>query len=707
MKSIDLFSIATSGVNASSKLLQTTSNNIANINTEGYVRERTTFANNALGGVGQSTTERVINVFAQNQLRRDITQVGELQAFSDKTTQLDNLLANEANSIAAGLSDFFASLQTAATDPTNLASRESVLARGESLLQRMGSISDFMSAKEEELNLEFTSELVRTNNLIKNIGELNKAIIVAKGSNPREEPSALLNERDKAINELAELMSIDVRESTNNNGAVMVNLSSGESLVMENGSFNVFELGSDADLDFKQLRLATSFNGDKQNTSINIKESELGGTLGGLFRFRDEVLGTVQRDMGQLALAFADAVNSQNKMGMDLDLQLGGNIFTLPTFQGLNYEGTPDNLPVTGRITEGAGNELTDADYKITVDAVDAAGLPTSVTVEMLNGDGTPKKDASGNNIAYNGLTVGAGFNELPGGIEIEFEAASGYSSGDEFLLQPTKNAASLIGTATDRPEDLAFASPIRVEPNQANLGDATVRSHVVTNTEVGAEASAFNGSGGIHSVAESPSATVGAPAQVLFTSASSFQVLDNASPPNVITNVTGVTDYNNLLAQAQANGSSPAWPAEFSALDDYPGYDFSLQGEPVAGDSFSVSYNTNGTSDNTNAVELAKLQQEALVQLSSNSANGERTLHDAYASLVGKVGEEAATADISLQAADAMRVQSQTWFDSVSGVNLDEEAANLVRYQQSYAAAARILSTAQEVFDTILSAAR
>lgn len=68
---------------------------------------------------------------------------------------------------------------------------------------------------------------------------------------------------------------------------------------------------------------------------------------------------------------------------------------------------------------------------------------------------------------------------------------------------------------------------------------------------------------------------------------------------------------------------------------------------------------------------------------------------------------KKSATAQISLDAAEAMKVQSENWFDSTSGVSLDEEAANLVRYQQSYAAAARILTTAQELFDTILSAAR
>ena len=116
MSAVDLFSLATSGVNASSKLLQTTSNNIANVNTPGYVRERTELVNSDVFGVEIGNTERIINVFAQNQLRRDITSVGELEAFSSKTSAIDTLLASEANSLSKGISDYFAAVQTASDD---------------------------------------------------------------------------------------------------------------------------------------------------------------------------------------------------------------------------------------------------------------------------------------------------------------------------------------------------------------------------------------------------------------------------------------------------------------------------------------------------------------------------------------------------------------------------------------------------------------
>jgi flagellar hook-associated protein 1 FlgK len=262
------------------------------------------------------------------------------------------------------------------------------------------------------------------------------------------------------------------------------------------------------------------------------------------------------------------------------------------------------------------------------------------------------------------------------------------------------------------RPEDLALASPIRADASINNLGDAqiigtTVSNTFIDNTFAGTAASAFNNAGGIHGPGNSPTgvAGVGAPAQIVFTASDEYQVLDSAG--SVITVVSGATDLRNLLAQAESVGAGPAWPAAFSALDDYPGFDLSLQGVPKAGDSFTIGYNTDGLNDNRNGLKLGDLQNQNIMQV-NNSGSGEPvSFHEAYANIVSDIGQKSSSADISLQAAAALKSQSTDWFQSVSGVSLDEEAANLVKYQQSYSAAARLLGTAQTLFDTILSAVR
>jgi flagellar hook-associated protein 1 FlgK len=713
-RTVDLFSIAKSGVDASNKLLNTTAHNISNVNTEGFVRERTTFDSQLSGGVGRSTTERVINVFAQNQLRRDTTLQSEHENFYTKTSTIDNIFAGEANSISASMSRFFGSLQTANNDPTNISSRQLVLSEAKSLVGQIGTVSGFLRDKEEELNIEVSANINKLNSIVRTITDLNDSIRVSQANNRYDEPGTLKNQRDNAVLELASLVSIDVRQSGKNDGSVMVNLSSGESLVLEDGSFNVFEVNSDADLNYKSLQL-TSNSG--KPTTLNIRETKLGGALGGLFRYRDEVLETSRRELGQIAVALTESLNTQNRQGMDLDQQLGANIFLLPEFVGLSYpDNTTPNSSVFGRITEGVGSEVSSADYAVTINNVVAGVPPTlDITVAALNIDGSPVKDINGNPVTQNYFAVDAQsdtFTSVIGGIDLEFANGVGYAAGDQFLLQPTKNIAERIEVAMKRPEDLAFASPIRVDANINNLGDAQSLSSNVTNifidnTFANSRASAFDDAGGIHGPGNSASGAggAGAPAKILFTATDEYQVLDSAG--TVITVVSGTSDLNNLLAQAKNVGSGPPWPAAFSALDDYPGFDLSLQGMPKAGDSFAIGYNTDGLNDNRNGLEMADLQNKDLMQVNNSGSGQGISFHEAYGNVVSDIGQKTSSADISLQAADALKSQSKNWFESFSGVSLDEEAANLVKFQQSYSAAARLLATAQELFNTILGITR
>jgi flagellar hook-associated protein 1 FlgK len=712
-RNADLFSIATSGVNASNQLLNTTGNNIANVNTEGYVRERTTFESQLTGGVGRSKTERVLNVFAQNQLRRDTTLQSEFESYFNKTSIIDNVFAGEANSISASMSRFFASVQTANDDPTSISSRELVLSEADSVLGQFGTISGFLRDKEEELNLEVSANINNLNSIVQSITDLNSAIRVNQANNRFDEPGALKNQRDNAVLELASLVSIEVRQSNKNDGAVMINLTSGESLVLEDGSFNVFGINNDADLDYKSLQLSS--NG--KDTVLNIRETELGGAIGGLFRYRDEVLETSRRELGQIAIVLTESLNTQNRQGMDLDQQLGSNIFSLPTLVGLNYQNnTSPNSSVSGRITPGAGGDVSSADYEVTIVGSTAGVPPTlNITVAALNSNGTPVKDSNGNPISQNYPSVVAQsgtFTSVIGGIDLEFASGASYTAGDQFLLQPTKNTADRIEVGTTRPEDLAFASPIRVDTNLNNLGDAQLVSSSVTNTFinntfVNNRASAFDDVGGIHGPGNSPTGVggVGAPAQILFTASDEYQVLDSAG--TIITTVSGTTDLNNLLAQAKSAGAGPAWPAAFTALNDYPGFDLSLQGVPKGGDSFAIGYNTDGLDDNRNGLEMADIQNQNSMQVDNSGSGQPISFHEAYGNFVSDIGQKASSANISLQAADALKSQSKEWFESVSGVSLDEEAANLVKFQQSYQAAARLLATAQELFNTILGVTR
>ena len=697
---IDLFTVASSGLNASSQLLNTAGKNVANVNTPGYVRERTYHVTQELGGVGRATTERVIDTFAQDQHRRDVSVLGLSETFASKTNQVDNIFANEANSLSGAMSRFFGALQTATDEPTNIAARQLVLGQSESMIGQFATMEKFLDSKQQETNDEITSTINRANELIQNIATLNNQIRTTQFANQNTEPGALKNQLDQSVLELAELTAIHTRD--NGDGTTLINLNSGQSLVLEDGSFNLFELTGDPDIERRELTLSTP----DESITIPLSEPNVGGRIGGLFKFRDEVLESTRREIGQIALSMTDALNSQNRLGMDLDGQLGTNIFQLPNFQSLNYaDNSSATLLVNGRVTEGGHSELTSADYQVTIDAVNA-GPTLDITVAFLNPDGSPVLDTSGNPVTQTlaGVATGAGtFTPVNGGIELEFPNGGAYAVGDQFLMQPTKKAAAQIEVSMTRPEDLALASPFRVESDINNLGGTTVTNTVVTNTNVdtaapfAADSSAFNGAGGI----DNGLGVANAPARIVFTSSDTFEVQDSAGA--VLTTVAGATDLENLMAQAQG---APGWP--FGAFPDYPGYDFSIQGVPQAGDTFNLSFNTNGTDDNRNGLLLSDLQNaDTMVRDNGSGSSNLISFQEAYSTIVSDIGETASTAKVSRDAAQAIEQQSRDLFESTSGVNLDEEAANLIRFQQAYSASARVLSTAQSLFETILSSVR
>ncbi|MEM0911143.1 MAG: flagellar basal body rod C-terminal domain-containing protein, partial [Pseudomonadota bacterium] len=680
----------------------------ANVNSEGYVRERTEITQRLTGGVDFGFTDRIMDQFALDQLRRDTSAVGEHQAFVDRIDGLDNALASEANSIGSAMSRFFDSIQTATDDPTSMPSRDAVIGQAENMLNRINQLAEFMKIKEVEVEQQIEASVQEANSLIRQIGDLNDAITTVKGNSAVDEPTKLLNERDQAILKLSEILDIQVRQSSNIDNGLVVNLKSGESLVLANGSFNLFTIGGEPDFNNRQLQLSTNFNSPtKGESTLNILEQDLGGAMGGLFSYREQALEPAQRDLGKLATVLADSVNIQNRQGMDLDQQLGGNLFAIPEFSGINYPSNADlSSSVSGRLIAGESSLLTSDDYQITVLTAPAGVTPATFDVEVaaFTNDGVPQVDESGNPISQV-LTVTAApgvYNPTIGGIELAFSSGANYSVGDEFLVQPTRRLAENLALATTRAEDLAFAKPIRVDANVNNLGDAELIETKVD--AVNLPNSGFDGNGGLQTVATSPSPAFGAPVAIRFDSADDFSVLDSAG--SVITSVTNAPDLNNLIEQAR-NAGVPAWPAEFAALGDYPGYDFSLQGIPEVGDEYSISYNEGGINDNRNAIELAQLQQQGLVRQSSGSFGNLVSFNEAFATIVSDIGSKSANARFDLDAASIMKTQSGEWFESSAGVNLDEEAANMIQYQQSYAAAARILSTAQELFNTILQAAR
>ena len=300
--------------------------------------------------------------------------------------------------------------------------------------------------------------------------------------------------------------------------------------------------------------------------------------------------------------------------------------------------------------------------------------------------------DKSGNRTSVaTGTTPPATFELTGHGISIDLTGAP--AAGDRLLLQPTKSAAAGLGQLITRPEDLALASPLKAEKTTNNGGGADIKLGGVFNTGAGS---------GFGTNSLSPTA----PQVVKIDGSGNYQVFQ-ADGTTLIGTAPASSKGQNLMS-AIVN-PFPAGAAVYANPKQAPGYEFSITGTVDAGDSFKLSYNSNGFADNSNGLVLAELQNKDLVRKSTNggTTNDKMTFNQAYSGLVMEVGNNTSQAKTLLKANESKLIQSTGIFESVSGVNLEEEAANLIRFQQSYAASAQIVSTAKTIFDTLLSSVR
>lgn len=654
----DLLNIGSSGLLAQQKMLATTSSNISNVSTEGYSRQNTlVYSNENTLGVGNSYTRRLIDTYAQSEVWRDTATYNQVNTTYTELSQLDKYLSNSATSLSDSIDSFFTAMQAANTSPNTTSARQGLMGQISIITDRFQSVSTQLTQQNDDINGKISTDLSSVNSTLKAISDLNDKIVKTAGTSDDGTRENLLDQRDQLIKQLSEKM--DIRTVSQSNGTTLVNLNTGESLVLA---------GSYAQLS------SVSGNPDPKNTGIQVSQGSatftlnnktLGGTLGGYFSARDTITET-QREVGQLALSFSDAMNTQNKQGMTLNNTLGGDLFNVAASAGLPSSTNAGTGSVTMSVIAGQGSKVPPNDFKVVnngasydVYMIDASSGAATKLASM-----TPVKTLADYGLQLNPATP-------PATLAVN----------DSFLLQPARGAAGSITKVITDSSDLALASPLKISAVASNTGSATSSLSVqnFTNPSFTPIASLFN---------SSPiTLKASAPASITMTAAG--YIVKNASG--------GVLGTSSSATNILAN-----------ALGTAPGFDISLSGTAKIGDSFTLSFNKNGFSDNSNGLKLAALQTTDLVRKgASDATDNKMTFNEAFTTTLTGVGTTVNGLNTSLSAANTKLTQSQEMYDSVAGVNLDEEAANLVRFQQAYAASAKVISAARDVFDTLLSAVK
>ncbi|PKM10844.1 MAG: flagellar hook-associated protein FlgK [Gammaproteobacteria bacterium HGW-Gammaproteobacteria-3] len=591
---------AVSGLMAFQRSLDTTSHNIANVNTEGFSRQRVDLATKPAEFIGAGFVGTGVNItnisrsydqFITNQLRTSTAAFGEVDQYQKLATQVDSVLADPGTGLAPAIKNLFNAVNDVANDPSSIPARQVLLSEAQNLSQSFNGMNQRFEDLQAQTNNDMKVKVEDVNTLARSIADLNQRIAADIGrANGTQQPNDLLDQRDLLLTKLSELVDVSVVPQANGMSSVFIG--KGQSLVLDGTASALTVITSEFDPTQLGIALKTPTGNQDITGQLN------GGSLAGALRFRDEVLNPARQQLGQVAAGLALEFNALHETGFDLDGNQGQALFSF------NAAAVP---VVAGPANTGAAvvsAQFQDPNNPLTPDAVKNLDFSDfELSFDGANYTLTRVRDQQIINLTPVATATPGVFDltfssssdptitALPG-FSLSLDTTAGAAiAGDRFLARPTFNAAQKIGVAIDDPRKIAAATNVEVDP------------------------------------------VTGQP------------VLDGLGNPVII------------------NGPLPG--------------------------------------DNRNALQLAELENKLSL------LGGNASFKDAYGQIVSGVGTLTRSANLSALAQQTLLTQAQAARENLAGVNLDEEAANLIKFQQSYQAAAQAISIASSLFDTLLGAVR
>lgn len=661
---------AMTGIQVAQLNLATTAHNTANASTQGYNRQRAVQESNSAtltgaGYVGQgvnvASIERYYDRFLSAEVNSTQTKVSQLESYYAQVKKIDNSLSDANSGISTALASFFSGVNDVAAHPSLTSSRQTMNSSAQSLVSRYQALGDQLTQLYDGVNGSITSTVASINSYSKQIGEINEDIIVAQSST-KQPANDLLDQRDRLVSELNKL--IEVTTTTNTDGSFNVFVGTGQQLVV--GTL-VSTMTAEPSAD-DPTRIVVGLK--VGSSSQELPESLVtGGSLGGLLAFRNESLDRAANELGREAASLALTFNAQHQLGQDLQGNAGVDYFTLakPTVlaSSSNKTGSPV-VSVSYTAPEYKGNfytDLTGSDYRLDYNG-------SALTLTRLS----DKAQWSGTDITALNAKLAAD----PQGFTLDPANFAGAAAGTTYLIEPTRNAVSglaLNGAVVADNRLIAAAAPIRTEATGTNSGKATI-------------------SAGSVSTGYTP-LTAASPVTLTYdgTSKSFTGFPFTAATPGTVTVTSGGTTTSFTYPVPDAS-----IPYTSGATISFAGINIEISGSPNTGDTFAIAKNSSGTTDARNAALLGKLQTQ------NTMAGQTASYQTAYAALVSDIGNKTREISTTGDAQQALLDQATAARNAVSGVNTDEEAANLIIFQEAYQASAKVIEIASKLFDTLLA---
>ncbi|NIA53663.1 flagellar hook-associated protein FlgK [Massilia sp. TW-1] len=645
---MSLLSIGKTGLYAAQAALATTGNNITNANVAGYSREVVVqAASTPMGGtngyIGTGTqiaqVKRYSDDFLNAQVRTAQASSSGLDAYQAQVQQVDNLLADTTSGLSPALQDFFASVQNLTGDGAGVSSRGSFMTSADTLAARFQSMNGRLDEIRKGVNTQITASVTTINTYANQIAQLNDQIGKLTDPSGLNPPNELLDKRDQLIMDLNKQIKATVVPGDNN--SLTVSIGNGQPLVVGRSAFQLAATNSPTD----QTRTTVGYV--LQGKITPLAESSLtGGELGAALQFRTQSLDLAQNSLGRVAIAVATSMNDQNHLGLDGNGKPGGDIFSIAPAQ----------------VTKNVNNNQTST-TAITATVVDATKLTTS----------DYKVDFDGTNynvyrLADNKKTVISPFPQAQAQVidGLAFAVTGAADSGDNFLVRPTQAGASNFKLALTDGAQIAAAAPIATSVPLSNSGSGKISAGSIDQSYLGAPLS-------------------GPVTLTYSTATATLSGFPGGQPVSMTVNGT-TTSYP----------AGASVPFQDGASYTVGGMNFMLNGAPGNGDTFQIAPNV-GLGDTRNASLMADLQSKNILD------GGKATYQSAYATLVSTIGNKTREVQANAEAASSQLTQAQAAANNVSGVNLDEEAANLLKYQQAYQASGKVMQIADTIFNALL----
>lgn len=646
-----LLNIATSALNSFQRALTVTGNNIVNANTSGYSRQVTMFTANGsqkLGGVFSGSgvnidsVKRYSDAFINQQVRSNTSIKAQYETYYNQALQIDTLLSAEGSSISTSMQQLFTALGQLNDAPQSVASRGVVLNQSQRLTDQFNTMQKRLDESQQNTHAQIRDTLGIVNQLTSNIAAINTQLSHGEG-NPD-----LLDARDELLQQLSQY--VEISSNTSPDGTVNIGIAGGEMLVV-GGVARPLSAGP-----FQANQGGTSimlYNG-AGNVDITSKFST--GMIGGLRDYESNILGKASQLLGQMAIGMAQKMNTQHKLGVDLQGRFGKDYFTDYNTDAKQRDRVAASTGNSGSgilsvaISDIGATQL--SDYNLTITNAGAQELrvvrQSDGQVFTLNWTSNPPAPPAGQ-VVLDGMTINV-------------DDIAHLADQDHFTLRPTRGAAGDFSLNIKNPAELAMASAVRTQANSSNLGTGKMSLGSITN---------ING--------------LEKEYRIEFISPTEYNLV----------NVTDGTLAGPLTFTPNADNSIQI-PDSVN-----PSCTLILSGIPAAGDQFTAGFNIDGQGDNGNGLKLFDLQQMKLF-----SGNTE-SLFDRYSSLLADVGSKANQARMGGTAASILYDQSIAQQQSISGVFLEEEVSNLRRFQEAYQAAGRLLAVASEIIDVLFDALR